>query len=295
MRKFTKVITAVATATAVGFAASPAGAAPATQEQEAKAEGLKAIVEQLTTAYESLTGPVKVTRDGKTKVLSVTYTNGSDKPQLCSGLALPYSEVKAEGLDQKGADEDREKTLKAFDTILGKGGSAVFGADAAGKPISAEGQAAAEQVFDLGLQAAVGGGVAVKPKESVTWTMKLPEKQATGIVMCDGNILTGQKQKVNKGIEQDVLFDSVKEKLGSAGSVVDGSSKNPTAAGSFISSIPFLTKILEFLSGIFDFFKNLFNPKGEGSSSAKGSSDQKAPADKEAADKAPTEKDPAGK
>ena len=51
----------------------------------------------------------------------MTYTNGSDKPQLCSGLALPYSEVKAEGLDQKGADEDREKTLKAFDTILGKG------------------------------------------------------------------------------------------------------------------------------------------------------------------------------
>lgn len=59
---------------------SPAGALTSDQKQEAKEEGTKAIVEQLNTAYDALTGPVKVTRDSKTK-----------EAQKCSGLALPYS------------------------------------------------------------------------------------------------------------------------------------------------------------------------------------------------------------
>ena len=65
----------------MGFSVSPTGALTSDQKQEAKEEGIKAIVEQLNTAYDALTGPVKVTRDSKTK-----------EAQTCSDLALPYSD-----------------------------------------------------------------------------------------------------------------------------------------------------------------------------------------------------------
>ncbi|KGM19100.1 hypothetical protein [Corynebacterium auriscanis] len=275
MRKMSTIITAVATATALGATASPAGAVTGPEKQAVEESGIKAIVTELTSAHDALTGPVKVVRDGEK--LSVTYTNNTEARQSCSGLALPYKDVKAAGLNKPGADEQESTELvKTFTGILSKNESAVFGVEK-GEIAVAEGEKAAAKVLSLGLQGAIGSGAKIKPGESQTWTMTLPVAQATGIIMCDGNALFGVSPRVYKGIEQDVLFENVKDKLGSVGSVVDGSSKNPTVAGSFIKNIPFLTKILEFLGGFFDFFKNLFNPQGEKGSSSKGSSEAKEP------------------
>lgn len=291
MRKMTTIITAVATATALGMTASPAGAVTGPEKQAAEESGIKAIVTELTTAHDALTGPVKMVRDGKT--LSVTYTNKTEAQQSCSGLALPYKDVKAAGLNKPGAEEQEPGVLvETFAGILAKNESAVFGVEN-DKNTVAEGDKAASQILSLGLQGAIGSGAKIQPGKSQTWTMTLPTAQATGIVLCDGNAFLGVSPKVYKGIEQDVLFENAKDKLGSAGSIVDGSSKNPTVAGSFINSIPFLTKLLEFLGGIFDFFKNLFNPQGEKGSSSKGSSEAKEPekdSEKPAKDEAATTK-----
>lgn len=292
MRKISHVLTATATAVSLALVAPQAMAEDGSlqsQSDQIPEGSLQSITEQLGTAYEALTSEVKVVRNGEN--VTVTYTNKTEAAQKCSGLVMPYESVVEQGLDaDDAADQDTMVLLEKFTEIFTEGNSSQMGAGIDGSPaVKAGSVLTGIELLGLGLQGAVGAGVGVDAGKSVTWTVTSPDEHATAVVMCDGSVIDSDAMKTYKGIEKDVLFDQVKDKLGPVGSVVDLSSENAALGGSFISGIPFLTTILNFFDKIFGGLLSLLgispsaggSSVGEGAEGADGSScssDNDAPA-----------------
>ncbi|HIW96011.1 MAG TPA: hypothetical protein H9867_05950 [Candidatus Corynebacterium gallistercoris] len=278
MRKFSRVILSVVTATALGFGALPGAMAQDEQAPAMDASSSASILESLATADEGLNGPVKVKRNGSEVV--VTYTNETVAEQKCSGLALPYAEVVKEGLDKADpATTSGIALLGKFNDIIKRGDSAVMnfvkegeGENQVQVPATWSGKDAIPNWGKGTMGAVLATGLKpIAPGEAVTWTMANPSKDAVAIILCDGNF--GSNVKNYKGIEQSIFFDQVKDKLGPAGSVVDGSSNSPLIAGSITSFIPGFSAIIEFFSGLMNALKALFGGLfGGNRSSASGSS-----------------------
>lgn len=70
------------------------------------------------------------------------------------------------------------------------------------------------------------------------WTMDHPDKDAAAIVVCDGKALTGKAPTTYQGIEESVLFNQLKDKLGPLGSATDLSVESDSLRGSVVGALP---------------------------------------------------------
>ena len=248
MRKLGRAVTAGLTSVIlVGSTLSTAIAA----EDEATGS-LGDTTAELDMAQGALSGPVQVVRDGEN--VNVNYTNETDAAQKCSGLVLPYGEVEERGLqDVDMENADVGQLISDFTEILGTGKGAVFSVNLDGSANVIAGEEAAASVLGVGLAGAAFPGTLgeIPAGETFTWTVPKEDHDTTAVVLCDGNFLAGQSPTKYQGIERDVYFGQLQDKLGPVGSGVELSSQNDAIAGSLVQGIPLLSGFLKLLDSIF--------------------------------------------
>ncbi|HIW96012.1 MAG TPA: hypothetical protein H9867_05955 [Candidatus Corynebacterium gallistercoris] len=232
--------------------------------------GSSAIVDSLTQAHAGLTGPVKVQRNGEE--IKVTYTNKSDKADRCTGFVLNYDELVNSEIP-KLAESGTSSPASVIGPVLAeKNNGAVLAFDKEGKPVSWSGEDAPKKTADgtRGATAPDRVTAAIEPGQSVEWTVTKPASDAVGLLLCNGG------KNIHRGIEDSILFDQIGDKLGPAGSLVDGSSAEGSAGGAFVSSISFLAKIIEFFNNLFENLKKIFTGGGSSNGSSNGAEDAPA-------------------
>lgn len=229
MRKYLKAAIAASSAALMALTVS----APS-----ASAIELEGIGDQLTQAYEALTGPVQLERTGTS--LLVNYTNRTTTSQKCTGIVIPYYEVEAndlQNLDPETADGVAMMTM--FNGILNKGESS--GLMWSGESTEAVSGPAAGSVINFGRAFAGAAASAtvtqIRSGQTVTWRVDQPRQDATGIIFCDGEVLAGNSPKTYFGIEPSILLGQLETQLGSAGSAAT-TSVDMFGAGSLITLLP---------------------------------------------------------
>lgn len=259
MSRFSRTIMSGALAAGMVLVALPsAHAQEATTPPAQGAGGSSSILDSLNTANAALNGPVKVKRNAEG--LTITYTNETEKSQKCSGLALPYDQVVAKGLDKPDGPSSLNLLGTIFD-IVNQGNSAVLfyekESEGVKQPASLSGVEAKGKASKGTMGATTASLLpATEPGASRTWTATAPDKDAVAVILCDG--FFGTNLSTYKGIEDSIFFHQVGDQLGSAGSAVSGSSDNPTVAGSVTSSLPGIISIIEFFNRVVETIQNFF-------------------------------------